>query len=123
MESQILQTIGFITILVIAGVVFGAIPYFIFSGAYKCYRCNLRIASVKSRDVTSLSTTHIAKLGRYVGQKLCSDCWKELDTDDFPTGQTWLLGATIEYLKSTPNFIALFISIGALAVAIIALLR
>ena len=123
MESQILQTIGLITIIVTAAAVFGVTGYYLTSGVYKCYRCNLRIASVKTRDVTTLSTPLIAKLGSYVGQRLCSDCWRELGLGDSSLGQTWLLGATIEYLKGTPNFITLFISLGALVVAIIALVK
>ncbi len=104
----------------IYGGFFVIIPFWI-----QCRRCRIRLASVKVDDANRLSSQAYADAGvdvLYGGGHVCSVCWQELKDKGFPTGGNWAPGAIVEYLKNTPNFMALFISGGALAVAIIALL-
>ncbi len=92
----------------------------------KCPRCLFRIASVKVSDTSSLSAQEYAAAGvdrDYKGKHVCSDCWGELRTLGYHTTGNWGLGATAEYLKNVPNFLAMLISVGALVVSVVALLR
>ena len=100
--------------------------FVIFPFWLQCRRCSIRLASVKVDDANRLSPRAYADAGvdvLYGGRHVCSGCWEELKDKGFSTGGNWAPGSIVEYLKTTPNFLALFISVGALVVAIIALLK
>ena len=112
--------LGSLSVMVIL-IVFVGIPY-----AVQCPRCRFRIASVKVSSTSSLSSQEYQLAGgdrRYGGEHICSTCWGDLNKLGFFTTGNWAPGATIEYLKTTPNFIAVLISVGALVVSIVAILR
>ena len=50
-------------------------------------------------------------------------CWGALVEFGLYNRGNWAPGAVVEYLKTTPNFIALFISVAALVLSTVALLR
>ena len=80
---------------------------------------------MKVRDVSSLSSQQYAAAGAnvlYGGKHVCSVCWESLRELGFSTDGNWAPGTIMEYLKTTPNFIAVLISLGALVVSVIALL-
>ena len=122
--SSILSVVGLVAIFIL-------VPYCSFQiGSFlvkaRCTRCKLHIASVKMDSKVFLSTQEYELIGedrRYGGECVCSACWEELKELGFDTTGNWTPGATAEYLKNTPNFITVFISVGALIVAVIALLR
>ena len=92
----------------------------------RCSRCKLHISSVKVAMLTH-STTKTAEQPiseqTHRGRLVCSTCWDELEELGFDTDGHWPPGVITEYLKNTPTFITVFISIGALIVSIFALLR
>ena len=55
--------------------------------------------------------------------KVCSDCRKYLQEIDFPIMGTWMIGALVEYLKNTPTFLAVFISLASLILSMVALFK
>ena len=57
------------------------------------------------------------------GKYVCSTCWNKLEELGFDTEGYWPPGVITEYLKNTPTFITVLISIAALIVSIYALLR
>ena len=59
----------------------------------------------------------------YGDKHVCSACWEELKQKGFSIDGNWAPGAITEYLKNTPNAIAILISVGALVVSIVALVR
>ena len=56
-------------------------------------------------------------------KKVCSNCRKQLDERAFPIRGIWFAGAVVEYLKNTPTFLAVFISLASLALSIVALFK
>lgn len=61
-------------LLAVVCLVLFAITGFIASGAFKCYRCRLRIASVKAGDTRHFSGRRIDELGddsRYARHNVC----------------------------------------------------
>ena len=115
--------VGVIVLLVgafVSPLVFWLIPLWV-----QCPRCSTRIASVKISD-RSLSPSRYEAAGSdrvYVGKHVCSVCWGALEELGFNNSGNWAPGAVVEYLKTTPNFIALFISVAALVLSTVALLR
>lgn len=112
---------GFAACIGIGIIIFVAIPWWV-----QCPKCLTRIASVKVGPIADLSSAEYeAAAGNrlYGGRRVCSGCWEALEDLGFRTTGNWAPGAIVEYLKTTPNFIAIFISVGALVVSIIALLR
>ena len=126
MNWEVLREIAFPVIAVATGIV---LLWTILSGVaflLKCRRCRLHVASVKTGDLITISSTRYEQLGIdkiYSKRPVCSTCWQDLAAKEFPTGETWWTGATVEYLKNTPNSVAVLISVGSLIVAIIALLK
>ena len=128
-----IDTSTLLTVIVVVSVVASFLIFFTYAVLLQivpfwlqCRRCSIRLASVKVNDANRLSSRVYADAGvdvLYAGRHVCSECWEELKDKGFSTGGTWAPGATVEYLKTTPNFIAIFISVGALVVSIIALLR
>ena len=124
--STLLKTIlvialgaGFL-IFITYGFFFVIVPYWL-----RCPKCTIHLASVKVRDVSSLSSQQYAAAGAnvlYGGKHVCSVCWESLRELGFSTDGNWAPGTIMEYLKTTPNFIAVLISVGALVVSVIALL-
>ena len=56
--------------------------------------------------------------------RICSKCWEDdLKIFNFPTIIGWWPGATVEYLKNTPAFLAFLFSIASLALGILNFLR
>ena len=125
MEQSIVRLISLtFTVLMVVWFLFWLVPSML-SFWLKCERCRIRIASLRAGSVSSIGPGRFERLGTdtiYSRKKICSHCWEQLEDKGFPSSETWGPGATAEYLKSTPNFLALFISIGALIVSIIALL-
>lgn len=125
MNWEVVVQVTFYTIAVLVSIFFW---WVILSGVaffLKCRRCGLHVASVKPGGITGISATRYELLGSdtlYSERPVCSVCWQELAVKGFPRGETWWTGATVEYLKNTPNSVAVLISVGSLIVAIIALL-
>ena len=91
----------------------------------RCPRCKLHISSVKVAAITYSTITVIEQTREeqtHRGRRVCSTCWNKLAELGFDTDGNWPPGVITEYLKNTPNFVTVFISIGALIVSIFALL-
>ena len=122
-----------VIIMAIIGVILASIFLLVLSvrlGAFtvlvQCPRCKLRIASVKVGTSTPSRTedrTNALQDGYYLGRYVCGECWAELKQVGLDTDGNWVPGATVKYVKDTPGFLAVFISLGALVVSIIALLE
>ena len=78
----------------------------------RCPKCRFRIASVKFNSRHS---------SFYASKAVCSSCVREIQNEEtgLTVQGTWWIGASVEYLKNTPNFIAIWIAIGALVVSIV----
>ena len=87
----------------------------------KCHKCNIRIASIKMANTYKAPYQDASSAELYVGKYICSVCWEVLKETGLNVEGTWLFGATVEYLKNTPNSLAVLISIGAFIVAIVSL--
>lgn len=59
----------------------------------------------------------------YGGKHVCSKCWDQLSELKFSNDGNWAPGTIAEYMKDTPNPIAVLIAVGTLVVSIIALFR
>ena len=125
--SDIVHTILYgIVGLSFVGMMVSAIFFFALPLWLQCPRCKVHVASIKVSDVGTLSVENYQRAGRdreYGGGHVCSECWPDLKGHGFWTMGNWAPGAIVEYLKDTPNFIAIFISVGALVVSVVALLR
>ena len=91
-----------------------------------CARCKTRIASIRTWDVTRLGRIRNEEVAANIqlsNSKVCSDCKKYLVEIDFPIEGIWFNGALVEYLKNTPTFLAVFISVASLALSFVALFR
>ena len=89
-------------------------------------RCRTRIASIRTSDITSFGRSTRESVGdnmRFSNKKVCSGCKKFLEETDFPIQGIWFTGALVEYLKNTPTFLAVIVSIAALALSVIALFQ
>ena len=98
--------------------------YRLVTKAWLCDKCQLRIASIKIPPMRFLSSRRLEVLGDnsdLLDSTVCSNCWEDgLNHIDFPeAGRTWWFGATVEYVKNTPAFIALALSLVSLLLGIL----
>ena len=114
-----------ITVIVLL-VVFGFVSWAVVSmstDVLKCRRCNIRISSIKIPQLRWPTAETVEALGderRYLDSRVCSKCWEEdLRKLDFPEVHVWGVGATVEYVKNTPVFLAITLSIASLVLSIL----
>ena len=119
----VLSIIGLAAIFAVIGFVL----YHLGFGTLKCVKCRIRIASIKVPQLLSPSPRRLEELGdgaRFLDSRICSKCWEDdLKIFNFPTIIGWWPGATVEYLKNTPAFLAFLFSIASLALGILNFLR
>ena len=122
-----------VIIMAIIGVILASIFLWVLSvrlGSFtvlvQCPRCKLRIASIKvGRSTPSPTEDHIKvpQGNYYLGRYVCEECWAELKQVGLDTDGNWMAGTVVKYVKDTPGLLAVFISLGALVVSIIALVE
>ena len=117
---------------VIASVLFLVVVFWVtwhvVSKSWLCGKCRIRIASIKIPPMTFFDVRRLEVLGdnrHFLGSAVCSKCWEDdLKDLDFPSaGITWWFGAAMEYIKNTPAFLALALSIVSLVLGILNFLQ